>query len=306
MSKKLIFIPIIIVLLLVIAYIAANRAATTNAKEQMTNYIHKNKLEKIVSYEEVKASVFPKCISIKNLSINTEEKIIYINEVLVRSLDTKHDIPLYGDIEIRHISSPGSEEFTKIEEKLKKLGYDSLKINLRMKFNSNETARTQNIDYVTTVENAFKAGLIIKLNNVDFKKIREIQKSVSKKPNKLSPDDFRVALQDISDTAVSYAEFYFKNEGFIDRLMKKEAAAKGISEEKIKENACKMLDMQIASVKTTAQKDFLKAIRKFIKKPRKISVKISPRKPVKIGEVIQCITNRDTKLFSNLNFSIET
>ena len=306
MSKKLIFIPIIIVLLLVIAYIAANRAATTNAKEQMTNYIHKNKLEKIVSYEKVKASVFPKCISIKNLSINTEEKIIYINEVLVRSLDTKHDIPLYGDIEIRHISSPGSEEFTKIEEKLKKLGYDSLKINLRMKFNSNETAKTQNIDYVTTIENAFKVGLIIKFNNVDFKKIREIQKSVSKKPDKLSPDDFRVALQGISDTAVSYAEFYFKNEGLIDRLMKKEATDKGISEEKIKENACKMLDMQIASVKTTAQKDFLKAIRKFIKKTRKISVKISPRKPVKIGEVIQCITNRDTKLFSNLNFSIET
>lgn len=76
MNKKLIFIPII-VLLLVIAYIAANHAATTNAKEQMDNYIHKNKLEKIVRYEKVKASVFPKYISIKNLSINTEEKIIY-------------------------------------------------------------------------------------------------------------------------------------------------------------------------------------------------------------------------------------
>ena len=91
MSKKLIFIPIIIVLLLVIAYIAANHAATTNAKEQMTNYIHKNKLEKIVSYEEVKASVFPKCISIKNLSINTEEKIIYINKVLVRKIYKNFD-----------------------------------------------------------------------------------------------------------------------------------------------------------------------------------------------------------------------
>ena len=307
MNKKLIFIPIIIVLLLVIAYIAANHVATTNAKEQTDNYIHKNKLEKIVSYEKVKASVFPKYISIKNLSINTEEKIIYINEGLVRSLDTKHDIPLYGDIEIRHISSPGSEEFTKIEEKLKKLGYGSLKINFRMKFNSNETARTQNIDYVTTIENAFKAGLIIKLNNVDFKKIREIQKSVSKKSDKLSPDDFRVALQDISDTAISYAEFYFKNEGLIDRLMKKEATDRGISEKKIKENTCKMLDMQIASAKTTAQKDFLKDIRKFIKKPRKISVKISPKTPVKIQEIIQCIMNKNTnKLFSNLNFSIET
>jgi choline-glycine betaine transporter len=41
MNKKLIFIPIIVVLLLVIAYIVAN-TATTNAKEQVDNYIHKN------------------------------------------------------------------------------------------------------------------------------------------------------------------------------------------------------------------------------------------------------------------------
>lgn len=289
-----------------VGYVVANHVATTKAKEQVNNYIYKNKLEKTVRYKGVKASVFPKHISIKNLSISTEEEIIYINEILVRSLDTKNDIPLYGDIEIKHISSPGSEEFTETEKKLKELGYDSLKLNLRMKFNNNKAAKTQNIDYVTTIENAFKAGLIIKLSNVDFKKIKEIQKSISKKSDKLSPDDLRVALQDISDIAISYCEFYFKNKSLINRLIEKKARDEKISEEKIKENMCKIFDMQIASAKTPKQREFFEAIKKFIKKPRKISVKISRREPIKIQEIVQCIINKNAdELLKKLNVSTE-
>ncbi|MCD6223338.1 MAG: hypothetical protein J7J73_00335 [Deltaproteobacteria bacterium] len=305
MSKKITFI-LVIILLLVVGFVVANHVATTKAKEQVNNYIYKNKLEKTVSYKEVKASVFPKHISIKNVSISTEEKIIYINEILVRSLDTKNDIPLYGDIEIKHISSPGSEEFTETEKKLKELGYDSLKLNLRMKFNNNKATKTQNIDYVTTIENAFKAGFVFKLGNIDFKKMKEMQNYFKEKFNDVSPDELLSFSQNFMSVSISYCEFYFKNEGLIDKIMEKEARDKGISEEKIKENMCKILDMQITSAKMHKQREFFEAIKKFIKKPRKISVKISPSKPVEIQEIIQCIKSKNTnKLLNKLNLSID-
>ena len=119
----------------------------------------------------------------------------------------------------------------------------------------------------------------------------------------LNPNNFAFLLLTFPTILLNRAEIGYQDDSLMPRLQKAAADQEGKTVAELVDSITKDLDEKIAKEDNKFSKDALKALKKFVQHPEKITVTIAPKEPVAIGRFQRL---DPIKLPEMLNMKIES
>lgn len=287
-NKKKIAFGILIVVLIAV-YVGAKAYANNVAEKKVNKAIGKVAYFVDVDYKKVSVDLWGLATHIKGVTISPvgEKETVNIDDIVIYDIDDENSIPLFLHIVFKGINL-NVESFRNNTKKLKDLGYDNIKANMELdyKYDVNEKEF-----FLNTLSNGAE-----KIGNINLKfHISNID---------LSPENIVSILFTFPQILIHSAELSYKDDSLISRVLKIAAKKEDKDVDSIISKIIQDIDNEISSEKDQFTKEAMEAFKKFIKDPNKISISISPKKPVPLGR-LQRVDN-PKEIIKLLNVKIST
>ncbi len=283
--KRLTFIGIVI--LIIIGYMLITKAIL----HDKLNAVLAGTTPGMITYEDASLNPWTLSVDLQNVKIHAADgKNILIKEVEVNSLDTKHKIPRYMDIELEGITAHTANMRNPIAAGiLQQLGYKSLTSNIKLNYVYHKQDEFLNIkDMSWNIEHAGKISYHLKL--ADVKSLPSLMMQL------------QLAPQSVKITSLSIK---YKDESLANRIFKILAQHSGISVSNFKNHLIQRLQNNLLAAKQNNQKlgkQFNKKLISFIKDPDELKISMKSNKPISIFELQN--SNNPNKMLKQLHFHI--
>lgn len=289
MKKKQIVV-VGIILVLVGAYLGAKAYATKVARAKVDKAIANMAAYADVDYGNVSVNLFGMNVKVSDVVVSpAKSKEKYkIKEIVIHNT---------GNSDSSGIPSELSLSFKGIEIDLKSLGRDaklaremgykdklSLDTDIAYTYDSKEKELTVH-KLAVSASDAGKIGLSFKLGNIN-----------------LDSKNVFGLLMGYPQVMLYKAEIYYDDDSLMERVFKLQAKQMGMSLKDYKSMLINEIDNGLKTAKNQLHKKVLTAIKKFINKPDKLVITVSPSKPQPIGRIERTSIEEVVKL---LNIQVE-
>lgn len=283
--KRLAFIGIVI--LIIVGYMLITKAIL----HDKLNAVLAGTTPGMITYEDASLNPWTLSVDLQNVKIHAPNgKNILIKEVEVNSLDTKHKIPRYMDIELEGITAHTANMRNPIAAGvLQQLGYRSLTSNIKFNYVYHKQDEFLNIKNMSwNIEHAGKISYHLKL--ADVKSLPSLMMQL------------QLAPQSVKITSLSIK---YKDESLANRIFKILAQRSGLSVSSFKNHLIQRLQHNLQVAKQNNQKlgkQFNKKLISFIKDPDELKISMKSNKPISIFELQN--SNNPNKMLKQLHFQI--
>lgn len=272
--KKAIFI-LSSILLLLIAVAGVHIYASKKAEESLKTFLSGVGVENF-SYKDVDYSLFKGKTEVEDLLIESKGSKTRIGKLVISRLtDT--------DLEFSMLGVRGEDEdFKKLEENLKELGYEKVEFNLLFSASLYEDWKELIIrKFSLELPGAFSVELKLKLSGVDKKVIKaflDLRNSTEAQPAKLAGILSKVYLKELT--------IKLRDESLLSKLIEKEAEKKNTSPEKIRKELIEKLEESLAKRKTKFEKSLVESLKALVRKGGSLVLEGKPKTPLGADDLI--------------------
>ncbi|MBF0224459.1 MAG: hypothetical protein HQK76_03295 [Desulfobacterales bacterium] len=272
-SKLVLGIVVVFIIAAVGVYFGIQVYANSKSKNEMDDFVNKVKPYTNVVYDDVSINLLNQQTSIKNLKVSPvgSNETTLIDEVIVSKFKTKNDFPTSLHVEVNgiHVTADSLKD-----ETLKKLGYDKIKADMELKYVYDDVNKELAVDrFSSGIQEMGTINISFNLGNISIEK------------NMLLSFLFTYTTIEIKSAEIKYVD-----NSFMTKLLDGEAKKANITKEQLLQKINDDIDKNTANETNPFVKESIAAVKAFIKNPKKLSLSISPKKPVTIGE-LQALSN---------------
>jgi len=292
MSNKKKIIGGILIVVLIAVYVGLKTYAGNIAKKRVNKAIGKVANFVDVDYDNVSVDLIGLNPHINGVTISPageerEKEKILIDDIVVYDIDDEGKIPLYLHVGLNGINA-NLNSFGNDAKKLKDLGYDNIKANIELDYKYDDKEKEFYLNALSIgAEKMGTINLAFHISNVD-----------------LNPDNIMSIMSSFPQILIHYADLSYKDASLVTRLQKKAAKENGEDVDSFINKITKEIDKEISQEKDKFTKQAMEAFKEFIKKPNKILISISPKKPVPIGRMQR--VNDPKEIIKLLNVKVRT
>ena len=263
------FIALFIVSVLVNAYFSFTRSASNTARDRLDAAIAKSGGKFI--YKDIFYNILTQNIIISHVSIQPPgaESFINIDEIVVRRIDLKNSIPhfLYCDIKGLKLDpttfgNTGAATFAS-------LGYTGpLSCDISTNYNFTFDKSQFTLQSLYTAKDVGSLRMDVSFGNIDF-------------DAKQLPQTLALA----SNITLLQAEIAYVDASLLARLLKLEAAEKGVDVPTLKTTLAGQAEAFLEQKQLPHTTSVVTALKQFIENPRQLTISLTPAMPVPLGEI---------------------
>ncbi|MEI6746291.1 MAG: hypothetical protein WCL34_10035 [Methylococcaceae bacterium] len=289
MSKKQIA-AIGFTVFLIVTYIGVEMYVSNIAEEKVNNAIAKAANFADINYKKVSVDLLGMDVRISDITISPTDskKKLKIDEIVIRDIDDKANVPTFLSVSFNGIELNMAELGEK-EELLRKLDYsDKMMVNL-------------NLDYVYNEE---KTEIDIKKIGMGADEVGEITASFRLGNISLKPEEIAGLLFNFPQLIFHEAKIEYKDDSLVERLMRLGSEGKKVSVEDFKRSLIQYVEEEVIEEKDDFMKKMLSEFKDFLDSPRKISISASPSKPQPFGRIMNT-TPKDVVELLNIQVKSE-
>ncbi len=266
------------ILLVLFAVGAVQVYANKKAEEKVEEFFERFGLEEKSTYREVNYSLLSGTVEVSGLNLVTDEGSSHIDRLVIKKLtDT--------DIEVYAFGMRGEDkDFRKLEEQLRALGYDDVRMNTYVSLSLYEDTKELLVRKVgVEVPGAFRTEVSFKLTGIDREFINDLKElegegddreKVARIANRLK----RVYLNELS--------LKLTDHGFMNRLLEKEARDKKKSVEELKRDILRGIENSIAEDSSEFEKTLVEGVSRLIEHGGTLVLEAHPREPVSFENLV--------------------
>ncbi len=259
------------VLVLIVLYAGVKVWSSRIAEERLAEVVKTISPVIDLKYDDVSLDVLGMNLHIKNALISSrgQSEEMKIREIVIYDFDDKSKIPSHlhlacNDIEIdlaRMGRDPGI---------LQEFGYeDNILANLRINYYYNKENKELKVnDFTLSVDDMGDLNFTLRIGNIA-----------------LTPEGLSELLFKFPELTLIGTQTIYKDDSLIDRIIKAEAGHKNLDIKEYKTEIMEIIDEEIEKVKDKDVIKMMKEFKKFIKTPRKLSISLSPDKPVPFSQI---------------------
>ena len=226
--RKALFLLSVISLLLVMAVgvqIYASRKAEESLKKILSGLGVRS-----FSYEDVSYSLLTGRTEVEDLVIEGKEGRSRIRKLVISKATDR-------DLEIHLLGVRGeNEDFRKMEKGLRELGYEKAELNLHFSASLFEEGTLLVRELSLRLPGAFTLSLSLKLSGVDRRLVEDFFYEETE-PSELAKRLGKVYLREVAVRV--------KDEGLLERIVRKEAEKKGVTPEEVREEMIKEIEKSL-------------------------------------------------------------
>ena len=289
-------IPIQVIRLSVVALgiiaIVAFKIVSSNMAEKKIDKALANLPKGLVTYEDVSVDLLGFDVHINNIKIHAPgQKDAMIDEIVINSIDSDNEVPNYLDLEINGIEI--DIESLKYDRKMSKLldglGYENLKADLALSYSYDKDDKIMEIKNMSfEVKDAGELSFKTNLHGINSLQNLSMQLM-------MNPRSIKVAKSSIK----------YEDESLAARLIKSDALAAGLSEDKFKENVLSELANTLKKAEEKEKKyeiTMLEEVIDFFENPSSFEISISPEEPISVWDMQKA--NSANELMKKINLDI--
>lgn len=276
-----------IVLIIIIGYVLITKAILHDKLDAVLSQTAPG----TVTYEDASLNPWTMSVDLEDVKIHTPGgKYLLIHEVEVNSLDTKHKIPRYVDIELEGITARTANMHNPMmADILRQLGYKKLTSNIKLHYVYNKQNKVLNIKEMSwNIKNAAQISYHLKLSDVSS--LADLMMQLQ-----LAPQTVKIASLSIK----------YKDESLANRIFKLLAQHSGVSVSDFKNHLIQKLQNSLQAAQQNNQElgvQFNKELISFVKDPDELKISMRPNKPISIFELQN--SNNPNKMLKQLHFRI--
>ena len=252
--------------------------ANKKAEEKVEELFERFGLEEKSTYQEVNYSLLSGTVEVSGLNLVTDEESSHIDRLVIKKLtDT--------DIEVYAFGMRGEDkDFRKLEEQLRALGYDDVRINTYISLSFYEDTKELLVRKVgVEVPGAFRTEVSFKLTGIDRGFINDLKELEGKgddreKVARIANGLKRVYLNELS--------LKLTDHGFMNRLLEKEARDKKKSVEELKRDILRGIENSIAEDSSEFEKAMVEGVSRLIEHGGTLVLEARPREPVSFENLV--------------------
>lgn len=277
--------------IVLIAFYFGLKSYTNHVAEQRVNEVIAKAAPMVgIDYGKVTVALLSRNVTISDIvvsSLETPDRL-KIDEIILRDFDDESDVPVFFNGSIKGMEV-GLDMFGDAAQDIRELGYtQSLLFNTDIDYRYDEKNKDLNIKKIAVSANDVgELSLNLKLGNIDF-----------------DPDEMLGLLFTYPQLLIHDAKIDYRDDSLIQRTLQYSARKNGIQVKELKEQLFEMLQAEIDNEKDKFTKNALKAVKKFIEKPEKFSISVSPSKPTPVGRIFSAKDPND--LIEMLDIQIKT
>ncbi|AAC07719.1 hypothetical protein [Aquifex aeolicus] len=285
-----------ILLILVGGYFAYDKYMDNKAKEQVEYFLDKTLRKsgkgsyKYVDYKPIGGEIIIKDVYYRDR--NGEE--FKIEEIIIEKLSETEGKFLFKNVKPLKVKGKGL---------LEEYGYKDPKFNLFVSYEAKPKEkefhlRSLSLDY----PEAFEVNISFILGNYDHAFWKTVALS-DRPPEEVS---FQV-LSELGSIKINSLEVVYRDKGFKERVIKKEAQKRGKTPEEFKKELIRKIEEEKLKARSEFERNLLDAFEKFLEKGKEIKVVIKPNPPLKIQDlfVVAAVQKDERELLKLLNPVIE-
>jgi hypothetical protein len=269
-NKKKIVIGILVVFVLIAGYFGAKAYIENAMEKKVDKAIGKVAYFIDVDYDKVKVDLMGLIFHIKgiNISLPGKKGKAKIDDFIIYDMDKKNKFPLYLHIGLKGMNM-GIENFGDRAEILKELGYQNIKANMELDYKYDDNNKEIYLNTLSSgAEDMGNINLKFHLSNID-----------------LDSKHIAATLLTFSEVLLHNAELIYKDDSLVSRLIESAAKKQGKDVDDFIGIISEGIDNEISQEKDKFAKEAFESFKKFVKNPDKISISISPKKPVPVGRL---------------------
>ena len=260
---------------------ASSPEATARAEQLLAPVRENGHTPNYRSVEGAGRGIVMKNVTVKPKDGTKRVTEVRIGEIVVKDWDWQGGkTPSYGDIEYRKITFAGLADDPEVKEFLSVSGLSDIVINARVAFKYDKGSKTLDLSALDgEVEGMGTIGLSFKIDGIDVEALAALQGAGSPDMSKLLGQAMALRVHGLVN--------FLKDSGGYDRIAKVAGARAKITDAQWKEQQVRQLDWirrMAPPSKLTAE--VLGAIEAFLKKPGTIEVKVAPKSPVALLELM--------------------
>lgn len=271
MNKKLLAVGIAVVILAG-AYFGLNRYASNAARAHIDAAIAKAGPAANVVYKDVSYNIFTRQTVISDVSILPPGGVTpaRISEVVVRSLDDASPTPAFMAVDVRGIQIDPAALGGPDAARFAALGYAGpLSCDLGIDYNYARDKRELTVGAITlSVKDVGAIRLSLALGNLDF-----------------DPNQAATLLFTYPRILLNRAEMVYTDASLMERVLKQEAAKKGVDVATLKKTLAQDADAALQEEQSPLLTGVVTALKRFIENPRQLTISVSPAAPLPLGEI---------------------
>ncbi|WP_027183908.1 hypothetical protein [Desulfovibrio inopinatus] len=274
MYGKKIWIPSGILLIGVIIFLCIQIFMGFQIEKQM-NYLFGKMANYVdINYETASYSLLSSKMTFKNLEIRylKNNSTLYVKNLVIYDIDTTSDFPSHMDMHLAGLrlnnSKPGS-----IAAQIQELGYSHpIKLYIDLSYTYNKKEKDLVIERLSLGADDIGAlSYSLHLGNVDM------------------GNDSHNALKEYNHFLVYSSVLSYRDDSAFNKYVEYQAIAKGISEEKVRDDIFNLIDTSkegsiFFNMSDEVRSEALAQVRKFINNPATISLSITPKKPISVED----------------------
>lgn len=285
MSKKQRFI-IGVVVVLIGMYIGFKVYASNEAEKSIDKAIADASTYASIDYKNVSVDLLGFNVHISDVLVSSADskRKVKIDEIAVNDFDQTSDMPKFMNVSFKGIEL-NLNELGDDATKIKELGYkDKLSLDFSIDYDYNHDDK-----------------------KLDFRKLKlgadgmgEIEIGFHLGNIALSQDNLLAVLFTYPQIMIQEATIRYKDDSLFDRIMDKTAKEKSKSLHAFKKEKIQEIEQEIQNATDDFTKNALKEIQNFIENPKKLSLTISPSKPLPISSIVSVKDPKDAIKLLNM------
>jgi hypothetical protein len=233
------------------------------------------------SAEGMGKGVVIKSVTIKPKDGTKSVTEVKIGEILVKDWDWQGGkTPTYGEIEYKKITFGGLAANPEIKEFLAGSGLADIVVNARFAFKYDKASKTLDLSALNgEVEGMGTIGLSLKIEGLDVEALQAMQGAATPDLSKLMGQAMALKVHGLVN--------FLKDSGGYDRIAKFAGGKANVTADQWKEQQLRQLEgIKRRSPPSKISTEAFAAIEAFLKKPGTVEIKIAPKSPVVMAELM--------------------
>ena len=236
-----------------------------------------------VTYGKARADIFKKTAYIEDVTITPLEEGAepsHIDTIEVIDVDMEHDFPTFMRMNFKGMDFD-IDTLGERAEVMRSMGYEKLKSDVEIDYRYDVEAKELFVNNITNRTPTFgTVGVKLHLSNIDL------------------TAGFMSLLMTFPTINIHSAELSYVDDSFLPRLMKVLASNTGASDDEMKQQLLATFDAEIEAATDDVAREAFTATRNFFEDPKRITLSVSPEKPVQLMELQQVTKEEIPKLLN--------
>jgi hypothetical protein len=263
-----------VVIALLVLYIGAKTYAGRVAEKRVKEAVTRVAPFADVAYRKVGVDFLPPQVRISDVTVTPRaaNNTYRIAEIVLKDGDRKSGIPAYLSFACRGVELNLEDHYPRMKSDLGEMGYTPpLLMSLDVDYRYEREAKELRVNRLSVgVDDAGRIECSATLSNLS-----------------LDPAGLLMLPLSYSTILLREAKLTYKDDSLFDRVMKLQAHAEKKDPKEWRKRLVEGLQKDIDHEKDEFRNNAMKQIKKFVERPGRLSLTVSPAKPVSVGEIMR-------------------